>query len=75
MLCLSFKVLNGMDSVLKAKDANQILFAVLPLEYRMLVLGIDLVGDIIEAKYLQLSSCFCITTHGTSLSFCDLLGL
>ncbi len=27
------QVLNGMDSVLRAKDANQILFAVLPLEY------------------------------------------
>ena len=71
MLC--FKVLNnGMDSVLREKDANQILFAVLPLEYGMLVSGIDvvLVGDILEANYLQLSSCFCTTTHGT----CDLLG-
>ncbi len=72
MLC--FKVLNGIDSVLRAKDANQILFAVMPLEYRMLVLGIDVVGDILEANYLQLSSCFCATTHETSLSFCDLLG-
>ena len=69
MLC--FKVLNGMDSVLRAKDANQILFAVLPLEYGMLVSGIDvlynysLVGGILEAKYLQLSSCFCTTTHVT----------
>ena len=53
MLC--FKVLNnGMDSVLREKDANQILFAVLPLEYGMLVSGIDivLVGDILEANYL-----------------------
>ena len=42
MLC--FKVLNnGMDSVLREKDANQILFAVLPLEYGMLVSGIDVV--------------------------------
>ena len=66
MLC--FKVLNnGMDSVLREKDANQILFAVLPLEYGMLVSGV-LVGDILEANYLQLSSCFCTTTHGTSLS-------
>ncbi len=50
---------------LRAKDANQILFAVLPLEYGMLVSGIDVlylvVGDILEAKYLQLSSCFCAT--------------
>ncbi len=69
MLCF-----NGMDSVLRAKDANQILFAVPPFEYGMLVSGIDVVGDILEAKYLQLSSCFCATTHGTSLSFCDLLG-
>ncbi len=63
-----------MDSVLREKDANQILFAVLPLEYGMLVSGIDisgvlliyvvLVGDILEANYLQLSSCFCTTTHG-----------
>ena len=73
MLC--FKVLNnGMDSVLREKDANQILFAVLPLEYGMLVSGIYrcsiLVGDILEANYLQLSSCFCMEL----LSLCDLLG-
>ena len=35
MLC--FKVLNGMDPVLRAKDANQILLAVLPLEYGVLI--------------------------------------
>ena len=36
------------------KDVNQILFAVLPLKYVMLVSGI-LLGDILEANYLQLS--------------------
>ena len=60
---------HGFSSQRKRCKSN-LIFAVLPLEYGMLVLGIDvvLVGDILEAKYLQLSSCFCTTTHGTSLS-------